>query len=974
MYRRSLLSFLTFCAAFTLSAQTTDVQHFRTIDGKFNNLQHPDWGAAGSDLLIASGLYYGDQVSSPAGASRPNPRQISNSLFAQEGLINDPLNLSDFCWVWGQFIDHDFGLTPDGVEPAMIQVPTGDLYFDPAGTGQVVIPMTRNAFDPGTGTGVDNPRRHPNVITSFIDGSGVYGSDETRAGWLRSFSGGKLKVSAGNMPPFNTVSGLFNDAIDQAAPPMANPTGISSKYYVCGDERANENPLLLSFHTLFLREHNRQCAILAKQHPDWTDEQLYQHARKMVSGLIQSIVYDEWLPVMGVVLSEYAGYNPDINPGLDNLFTAAAFRLGHTLLNGTLRRMDNNGEVMALGNVQLRDAFFNPYVMIETGGIEPFFKGMATQTQQRLDPRVIDDVRNFLFGPPGAGGLDLAAININRGRDRGLPDFNTVRAFYGLTPYSYFQQFTPDAAIFTRLLSLYVDINNVDPWVGFLAEKPKPGSLFGETLLAAMTRQFQALRDGDRFFFLNDPVLTAEEKDWITRTTLRDIIMYNTGISLMQDNVFDAMPHSEICDHMTGSLIGHIRTEDGLPVPGVSAGVTFTDDVSISYQTVADGLYSFEDLPSCKVENLGFSKGGSVIQGVTTFDIILLQKHILGVEHLDSPYKIIAADIDNSKSITTLDIIRLRKVILGIDIAFPNNQSWRFVAATYEFEHPDNPLSEDFPEILNFGGSLAGLNNLDFVAIKVGDLNNSYTPVNAGPGDPSAAERTDSRSLALSVEDLNLEQGQSYEIPLTAGSGADAVGCQFTLRIDPSKLKITAVRPGVSAGLSADNFALFAESGLVAASWNSPGGRESLQPGAALAYVTVEALEERVDLHDAVAIVDDITASEAYDSGLNARPVTLQFEAASAAAQPFALYQNRPNPFAEQTVIPFDLDQTGQVELSVFDAAGRLVVYRKAALEKGRNELLIARDELGETGVFYYQLKTDAHLVSRKMIMVDPAR
>jgi len=209
---------------------------------------------------------------------------------------------------------------------------------------------------------------------------------------------------------------------------------------------------------------------------------------------------------MGVPLAPYTGYNQAINPQVFNVFSAAAYRMGHTLLNGTIRRMDNDGNVIPQGNLSLRDAFFNPYVVQETGGIEPFLQGMGTQVQQSFDAKVIDHVRNFLFGMPGLGGLDLAAININRGRERGLSDFNEIRAAFGLSQYSFFQQINPSAAIFTRLLTLYGNIDDIDPWVGMLAEDRVPGSLFGETVQAIMVEQFRNLRDGDRFFYLNDPV------------------------------------------------------------------------------------------------------------------------------------------------------------------------------------------------------------------------------------------------------------------------------------------------------------------------------------------------------------------------------------------------------------------------------------------------------------------------------------
>ncbi|MBX2870562.1 MAG: hypothetical protein KTR30_00625 [Saprospiraceae bacterium] len=690
MRQRLLLSFTLVSLSLFAFGQVTDTDNYRTYDGSSNNLVETDWGAVGTNLLRLVPVAYVDSISAPAGPDRTNPRTISNSLFAQDSPINDPLSLSDFCWVFGQFLDHDLGITPDGEESALIKVPTGDPHFDPLGMGQAVIPMHRNVFDPTTGTGVDNPRQHPNMITAYIDGSAVYGSDQERADWLRSFEGGKLKTSTGNLLPFNTEDGEFLAEVTEEAPEMDNATRISEKLYVAGDVRANENPLLLSFHTLFVREHNRLCDELAIKHPDWNDEALYQYARKLVGGLIQSIVYDEWLPAMGVDLDVYQGYRSDVNPQLTNIFTAAAFRLGHTLLNGTIRRIADNGEVIEEGNLSLQDAFFNPFVFIETGDIDPFFKGMATQIQQSMDPKLINDVRNFLFGPPGAGGLDLAAININRGRERGLPDFNTVRAAIGLPTYDFFQQINSNAGVFTRLLSMYADINDIDPWVGMLAEKPMPGALFGETIMSIIKYQFTTLRDGDRFFYLVDPILSEADKDWIKQTSLHDVIMNNTSITLMQDNVFSAMPHSEICANMTANIEGVVTTESGAPIADVDLSLKILDEDAYGFTTSLEGDYYFTDLYSCQVDELSIEKNDLITNGVTTVDLILIQQHILGIRLLPTPYKIIAADIDGNDFVSTIDLVFLRRAILGIDASFPNeNTSWRFVSADYKFANAE---------------------------------------------------------------------------------------------------------------------------------------------------------------------------------------------------------------------------------------------------------------------------------------------
>jgi hypothetical protein len=316
------------------------------------------------------------------------------------------------------------------------------------------------------------------------------------------------------------------------------------KWYLAGDVRGNENILLLSMHTLFMREHNRIAEELARENPTWTDEQLYQKARKIVGGIIQAIVYEEWLPTMGVILPPYTGYDVSVNPGIMNVFSTAAYRYGHTVINSTIIRMNNEGYIMPGGNMHLKDVFFNPPMLEFSGGLEPLFNGMATQVEQDFDTKMINDLRNFLFGPPGAGGLDLAALNINRGRERGIADYNSVRMAFGLERKASFDAITANEELSSLLEEVYGEVDNIDAWVGFLAEDHMPNTLFGETVMYIMERQFQNLRDGDRFYYENDIGLTLEEIDEIRNTRLADVIRRNTKVSGIQDDVFMAAQHT----------------------------------------------------------------------------------------------------------------------------------------------------------------------------------------------------------------------------------------------------------------------------------------------------------------------------------------------------------------------------------------------------------------------------------------------
>lgn len=521
----------------------------RSFDGTGNNISNPDWGAAGTHFrnLVSNG--YSDSISVPGGQTRANPRDISNTLGSQTAFTPNELGLSDFVWGWGQFIDHDINFNDDNQsEVHNIHIPQCEPLFDPGCTDTMEMRMFRSKSDPATGTGSSNPRKHINEITAYIDGSGVYGSNAARADWLRTHIDGKLKTSAGDLLPWNTMDGEFNSPIDPSAPFMIlDGFPLPTKYFVGGDIRINEQPGLTAMHTLWVREHNRLCDELKAQHPTWTDEELYQRARKVVGALIQVVTYEEFLPNIGVILDPYSGYDNSVDPDIMNVFSAAAYRFGHTMINGRLMRYDENGDDWSFGMVDLRNGFFDPSIVKDEGGIEPFLRGLASQEHQMVDPLLMDDIRNFLFGPPGAGGIDLLSINIARGRERGLPDYNTIRADLSLTPYASFSSLTSNTDLRNHLSTVYGnDINNVDPWIGFMSEDHLPNTIIGEGLETVLNMQFSALRDGDRYYYENDPAFSPAEISALKSTKLSEIIMRNTAIDTIQENVFIATPRNQL--------------------------------------------------------------------------------------------------------------------------------------------------------------------------------------------------------------------------------------------------------------------------------------------------------------------------------------------------------------------------------------------------------------------------------------------
>ena len=514
---------------------------FRTIDGVGNNAANSTWGAAAIQLLRVTPVAYADGIGTPAGPARPSARLVSNAVASQLPDMPNPERASDYLWQWGQFIDHDIDETPvtSPSEHFDVSVPTGDAFFDPDSDGGKVINLDRSAFDPN-----DPTRQQLNNITSFLDASNVYGADPARADALRANDGtGRLKTSAGDLLPYNT--GAFDNA----------PTGADPSFFLAGDIRANEQIGLTSMHTLFMREHNFQADKIRAANPAFTDEQIYQRARAIVGAELQAITYREFLPLLlgPGALPPYQGYDPSVNASISNVFATAAYRVGHTMLSGTILRLGSDNQEAPEGNIPLLAAFFRP-AEIEQNNIDSVLRGLAGKPAQSIDCQVVDDVRNFLFGTPGAGGFDLAALNIQRGRDHGLASYNQVRTTFGLPAVTTFAEINPNPDAYEPLADTYTDPDQIDAWIGMLAEPHRPGALVGETVFRVLRDQFQRMRDGDRFWY--ESYLPPELVDQVNDDTLSVIIRRNSNVGPeLSNDVFRAPPPACIADVNADGLV-----------------------------------------------------------------------------------------------------------------------------------------------------------------------------------------------------------------------------------------------------------------------------------------------------------------------------------------------------------------------------------------------------------------------------------
>ncbi|WP_420623977.1 peroxidase family protein [Candidatus Poriferisodalis sp.] len=502
----------------------------RSLDGWGNNVENPEFGSAGAQLLRLAAANYAGLSDVPT--DMPGSRAVSNIVAAQARSITNAAQATDMVWQWGQFLDHDISLTPkhNPAESLPIPVPTGDAVFDPTSAGTRTIAFNRSAH----GTAAGGTRQQLNVVTSFIDASNVYGSSLDRTQALRTNDGTvKLRTSGnGRFLPFNEF-GLDNDSGGRGA-------GSSrTDLFAAGDIRANEQVRLSALHTLFVREHNRLADLIATAHPSLSGQEIFEMARKIVGAEMQVITYNEFLPILlgPDSVGSYDGYDPAVDASIANEFSTAAYRVGHTMLSPDLLMVDENGIERTLS---LADAFFAPSRVTDEG-ISGLLRGLATQLAQQVDTQLVDPARNMLFGPPDSPGRDLAALNIQRSRDHGLASYNAARQAYGLPAATSFGDISSDPQVQAKLRQAYGEVGQIDLWTGGLAEDHVEEAMVGETFQTIIADQFRRLRDGDRFWYQNDtwfaanPDVLAE----VDATTLADIIRRNTPIGdEIGDNVF----------------------------------------------------------------------------------------------------------------------------------------------------------------------------------------------------------------------------------------------------------------------------------------------------------------------------------------------------------------------------------------------------------------------------------------------------
>ncbi|XP_078041721.1 peroxidasin [Augochlora pura] len=547
---------------------------YRSVDGSCNNLRYPTWGSSYTGFRRVLQPIYENGFSTPVGWDKgrryygypkPAARLVSTTLVTTQHVTSDD-RITHMVMQWGQFLDHDLDHSLpsvsseswDGIDckkscdNAAPCFPMEVPPRDPRINSRRCIDFIRTSAVCGSGMtsilwGSFSPREQLNQLTSYLDASQVYGYDDELARDLRNSmtDHGLLREGPaipGHKPLLPYASGQFVDC-------RRNPLESSINCFVAGDIRANEQVGLLAMHTIWLREHNRIARKLREMNPHWNGEKLYQEARKVVGAEMQHITYSQWMPhVFGGTADElmgsYRGYDPNLDASISNVFATAALRFGHTLIQPRLERLDESFQSIPQGPLLLRDAFFAPWRLVEEGGVDPLMRGMfATAAKLKLpEENLNSELTEGLFYQAHAVALDLAAMNIQRGRDHALPGYLEWRRFCNMSYVETFEDLAGEirnAKVRQKLRELYGHPGNIDVWVGGVLEDQLPNAKVGPLFRCLLLEQFKRTRNGDRFWYESPTVFKPEQLVQIKQTSLARILCDNGDkIDRVQPNVF----------------------------------------------------------------------------------------------------------------------------------------------------------------------------------------------------------------------------------------------------------------------------------------------------------------------------------------------------------------------------------------------------------------------------------------------------
>ena len=482
------------------SSFSCSFSRYRTPDGSCNNLLEPRYGQRDTALNRILLPEYSNGVDSPrvsiTGLSLPSPRLLSTRLAPD--LSNEDPRHSFITMTFGQFVDHDITHSPimksgddqdidccrSGARAdtfcAPIDIPANDPFFRGR---KRCMNLVRSVPAPPLDCSV-RYREQINQLTHWLDTSQLYGSELREQRGLRTGRSGRLQVEVG--PEFGS----------ELLPTDHENSCEVGFCFKAGDGRVNENPMLSVMHTVFLREHNRLAASLQTINPSWSDERIYQEAKRIVTAEYQHIVYNEWLPaILGKKYMNLFGlyplstgfsqdYDQHIDPRITNEFSTAAFRFGHSLIPRLINVYTKVGRQVNR-SFKLKDAFNNPEMLRSPGMVDGLVVGLTRDKMEQFDTGFVEDLTNHLFDGDSNGGMDLVALNIQRGRDHGLPGYNKYREICNLGRANSFSDFSQQMSLSRaqQLQRLYSSVEDVDLFVGIFSERPSRDAMVGPTAL-----------------------------------------------------------------------------------------------------------------------------------------------------------------------------------------------------------------------------------------------------------------------------------------------------------------------------------------------------------------------------------------------------------------------------------------------------------------------------------------------------------
>lgn len=429
----------------------------------------------------------------------------------------------------------------------------------------------------------------------------------------------------------------------------------------------------------------------------------------------------------------------------------------------------------------------------------------------------------------------------------------------------------------------------------------------------------------------------------------------------------DGTNNCEGTSNENATIAGNIYNEQGSMVEAVEVFLDHaTNDAIISTQN--NGAYAFHNLAPNQNYSIIPAKDIEPLNGVSTYDLVLMSQHILGVNELETPYQLIAADVNNDGNITTFDIVQTRQLILYVINDFPNNVSWRFVDANYVFPLPQNPWIEAFPERKDFSNLTQDQFNTDFIGIKVGDVSGD---ADANSSFAHVEERNNATPLQFKLSQADLKAATTYTIDFRAKDFTEVLGFQFSLNYDSDAMTFTNIEAGALELNETNIGRQFTKEGILTASWNSAQAATLSEQD--ILFSLSFNVNQNIKISEAIKLNSRYTKAEAYKSNKLAN-IDLIFTTDSGeqlATDGFSLHQNQPNPFKGITIVGFDLPEASSVELTIYDISGRSLKQYRGDFDKGYNQIAIDGKDLKANGILYYELKTPLQAAKKKMLLLD---